>query len=233
MHLHLEPIGGIAGDMFVAALLDARPDLRGDVLVSLTRLGQPTGLNIAVRRHSDGILTGTRFEVTAADEPPSSGGHRHGTSFQEIRRLIGAADIPDATKARSLAIFTLLAEAEAHVHGCAVDDVAFHEVGAWDSIVDIVAAADLIERFGAASWSVAPLPLGTGRVRSIHGELPVPAPATLKLIEGLPVCHDGREGERVTPTGAAILSHLAPRSGAPPGPARITGAGYGFGTRRL
>ena len=235
MHLHLEPIGGVAGDMFVAALLDARPDLEEAMLDSLGRLGLPTGLRIAVRRYGDDVLTGTRFEVTGADERSAAAtdGHRHGTSFAAIRRLIDATDIAAATKARSLAIFTLLAEAEAHVHGCAVDDVSFHEVGAWDSIVDIVAAADLIERIGAGSWSVAPLPLGEGRVRGAHGELPVPAPATLKLIEGLPVCHDGRPGERVTPTGAAIVRHLAPQAGLPTGPARVAGAGYGFGTRRL
>ena len=235
MHLHLEPIGGAAGDMFVAALLDARPDLKEAMLEALGRLGLPDGLSIAVRRYGDGVLTGTRFEVIPADGPSAASetDHRHGTSFAAIRRLIDTADIAAGTKARSLAIFTLLAEAEAHVHGCPVDEVSFHEVGAWDSIVDIVAAADLIERIGADSWSVAPLPLGEGRVRGAHGELPVPAPATLKLIEGMPVCHDGREGERVTPTGAAILRHLAPQAGLPGGPARMTGAGYGFGTRRF
>jgi uncharacterized protein (DUF111 family) len=111
-------------------------------------------------------------------------------------------------------------------------EVAFHEIGAWDSIADIVAAAWLIERSGATSWSCAPLPLGRGRVRSAHGWLPIPAPATALLLKGFPVFDDGLEGERVTPTGAAIIRHLDP-SFEPrlAGPAVLLGRGYGFGTK--
>ena len=134
---------------------------------------------------------------------------------------------------RAEAIFALLAEAEAEVHGIAVEDVTFHEVGAWDSIADVVCAAWLIDSLDPAAWSCAPLPLGGGRVRTAHGMLPVPAPATALLLRGLPTFHDGVGGERVTPTGAAILRHLDP-SFEPAGlRGRIARTGHGFGSRRL
>lgn len=134
---------------------------------------------------------------------------------------------------RALAIFGLLAEAEAGVHGVPVEEATFHEVGAWDSIADIVAAAFLIEAIGADRWSVGPLPQGSGRVRCAHGELPVPAPATVRLLEGFVFHDDGRPGERVTPTGAAILKQLRAQSGAGEGPRRLIRIGHGFGLRRF
>jgi uncharacterized protein (DUF111 family) len=109
--------------------------------------------------------------------------------------------------------------------------VHFHELADWDSFADVVAAAWLIDRLAVESWSCGPLPLGSGRVRGTHGVLPVPAPATALLLEGLPVIDDGIGGERVTPTGAAILKHLQPAPHA--GEGRIARAGMGFGTRLL
>jgi len=110
--------------------------------------------------------------------------------------------------------------------------VTFHEVGAWDSIADIVAAGWLIGRIGATGWTVGPIPLGSGRVRTAHGLLPVPAPATVHLLEGFDVIDDGIAGERVTPTGAAILAYLCGKSAAPR--RRILKASsHGFGSKRL
>jgi hypothetical protein len=134
---------------------------------------------------------------------------------------------------RAVAIFAVLAEAEGRVHGVPAEDVAFHEVGAWDSIVDIVAAAFLVEALGPCTWSVAPVPIGSGRVRTAHGELPVPPPATALLLEGFPVFDDGRPGERTTPTGAAILRQLAPGRGMPRGTFAMGRVGHGFGTKRF
>ncbi len=134
---------------------------------------------------------------------------------------------------RALAIFTLLAEAEARVHGGQPDEVHFHEIADWDSVADIVGAAYMIELFERATWSVGVLPLGSGRVVTSHGPLPVPAPATVHLLEGFPVSDDGIAGERVTPTGAAILRSLEPGRRPPEGTLQITTSGYGFGTRRL
>jgi len=138
-----------------------------------------------------------------------------------------------AVAARAEAIFAVLAEAEAQVHGVSVDQVEFHEVGALDSIADIVGAAWIIESLGPATWSVGALPLGSGRVHTAHGALPVPAPAVVKLLQGFAFADDGLPGERVTPTGAAILRHLGCASGVGPRPGRLTASGLGFGSRKL
>jgi hypothetical protein len=124
-----------------------------------------------------------------------------------------------------------LAEAEAAVHAIAVEEVAFHEVGAVDSIVDVVCAAAIIAAIGPCRWSVGPLPRGRGQVRTAHGVLPLPAPATLKLLEGFLLFDDGEEGERITPTGAAILRYLEVAQEADGQVRRLIGAGTGFGTR--
>ena len=127
-----------------------------------------------------------------------------GRHSRELESSTFDADV----KKHALAIFSLLAEAEAKVHGVEVDAVTFHEVGAVDSIVDIVAAAQLISLIHADRWTSAPLPIGSGRINSAHGILPIPAPAAALLLQGLPVLDDGIPGERVTPTGAALAAYL-------------------------
>ena len=119
------------------------------------------------------------------------------------------------------------------MHGVSVDQVEFHEVGALDSIADIVGAAWIIETLGRATWSVGALPLGSGRVHSAHGALPLPAPAVVNLLTGFAFFDDGLPGERVTPTGAAILRHLNCASGVGSRPGRLTASGLGFGSRKL
>jgi uncharacterized protein (DUF111 family) len=136
-----------------------------------------------------------------------------------------------------VAIFELLAQAEAEVHGVVLDDVTFHELGAWDSVADIVGAAYLVETLDPASWSVGPIPLGGGRVATAHGAMPVPAPATSILLRDFTLIDDGIQGERVTPTGAAILRYLRVVFGPPSQsrlqPMKIKRSGMGFGTRVL
>ena len=225
---HLDPIGGIAGDMFAAALLDARPDLEDGLRAALAALKPPPSVEIAIDPHGDAALTGIRFQVTA----PADEGHGH-VRLKDVRARLTAARIEPAVRKRALAIFTLLAEAEGAVHGVDPNEVTFHEVGAWDATVDIVAAAYLIEALGPARWSCGAIPLGSGRVRCAHGLLPVPAPAVVLLLQGLATHDDGIAGERVTPTGAAILKHLAPAQ-APAGEAEtLAGVGTGFGSRTL
>ena len=221
-HIHLDPVGGIAGDMFIAALLDAFPEHATAVLTAAEAVA---GVGCEILPHRDHVLAGRRFAV-AAGEP----GHHH-TAWQAIRRRIGESALPAATSDHAIGIFSLLAEAEARVHGIAPDEVSFHEVGAADSIADIVGAAVLIAALAPARWSVAALPLGGGRVRTAHGLMPVPAPATALLLEGFCTFDDGLPGERVTPTGAAILRHLGAASPVPPGPRRLLRSGLGFGTR--
>ena len=225
---HLDPVGGIAGDMFAAAVLDARPDLADGLWAALAALEPPPSVEIAIDPHGDAALTGMRFRVTA----PEDEGHGH-VRLADVRARLKAARIKPAARKRALAIFTLLAEAEGAVHGMDPAEVTFHEVGAWDSTVDIVAAAYLIEALGPARWSVGAIPLGSGRVRCAHGLLPVPAPAVVHLLKGLATYDDGIEGERVTPTGAAILKHLAPTQAPAREPETLVGTGTGFGSRVL
>lgn len=232
-HIHLNPLGGVAGDMFVAALLHALPDHAAAAVQAAQALA---GVECRVVPHNDGILDGRQFRV--ADPAHHSHGHHephehhHGhTHWAEIRGRLERADLAPAVRHHATGIFARLAEAEARVHGVAVDDVAFHEVGAADSVADIVAAAVVIAALGPATWSTAPLPAGSGQVRTAHGLMPVPAPATALLLEGFALHDDGIPGERVTPTGAAILRHLDAAAACPPGVLRASGVG--FGTRRL
>jgi len=235
VHVHLDAIGGVAGDMFLAALLDARPDLADGAIKAIRAAGLPKGWTAeAVDHHADG-LAGRRFHVVS----PGHGvphhhphDHHHHVAFRDIRAMIERSALDGAVKARAIAIFRLLAEAEGAVHGQDPEDVHFHEVADWDSVADIVGAAFVIEALGGATWSVSALPLGSGRVKTAHGVLPVPAPATASLLEGFETLDDGIAGERITPTGAAILKALAPGRRRPSG-ATLAASGTGFGTRTL
>ena len=256
IHIHLDAIGGVAGDMFAACLLDALPAHVDAVIACVQRLAP---VSCALVRHDDGILTGARFAVTelapagteAAEARPdpvhhhhhddehaheSGHAHDHGhVQWSRIRDDLRGAGLPAAVERHAIGIFGGLAEAEGRVHGVAPDAVAFHEVGAADSIADIVAAACLIAALGDdATWSVSALPLGSGRIRTAHGVMPVPAPATTLLLDGFDVIDDGVPGERITPTGAAILAWLRVDGRLRARPAgRLGGTGIGFGTKRM
>ena len=175
-------------------------------------------------------LTGRRFAVT---ELVAHGESLHHTRYSRIQELIEASRLAADEKTRALDIFCLLAEAESAVHGLCADDVSFHEVGPLDSLVDIVTAAQIIERLGPCSWSTSAIPVGSGRVRCQHGIIPIPAPATALLLRGLELTDDGIPGERVTPTGAAILKNLRPAAAGPSRPMILEGSGTGFGDALL
>jgi uncharacterized protein (TIGR00299 family) protein len=225
MHLHFDPVGGVAGDMIVAALLDAFPEHTDAVMRAVTAVtaGDGEARVIAWRDHA---LGGRRFEVRVVRTT-----HEH-VDLADIEGRIRAAALVPPVIAHALAIFRLLGDAEARVHGIAPERVAFHEVGALDSIADIVGAASVIAALGETRCTVGPLPIGSGRLESAHGTLPIPAPAVLELLGDLSVHDDGIGGERVTPTGAAILRHMNAAS-APIPLARFLRHGHGFGTRRL
>lgn len=228
MHIHIDPLDGLAGDMFVAAVLDAWPHYFDGLEAAVRAAGVPPGVTLRFNPHSDHALTGGRFLVELSGELPAPAG-----AYRDIVSRLGKGNLYPTVRDHTLAIMALLAGAKGKVHGVAPEDVVFHELAGWDSIAEIVAAAYLIDQLGAASWSVAPLPLGRGRVMTAHGPLPNPATATAILLEELPVMDDGIEGERVTPTGAAILRHLNPSHGAPATPMRLDRSGYGFGARKF
>ena len=176
--------------------------------------------------HNDHGLQGIRVTV----EVPPEGHHHRGLS--DITRIVEESALPEEAKKMSLRVFRRLAEAEAAVHGTTPDKIHFHEVGAMDSIVDIVGACYALTTLGVDGVSFSPLPLGQGTVDCAHGTYPVPAPATLLLLEGLPVMHTGQPFELVTPTGAALLSTWRTADAVPLG-SRMVKTGYGLGHREL
>ena len=238
--IHLDLVGGVAGDMFVAAMVDALPALGARVLAELSQV-QPAGAGLpAFRDVSSGGLRARHFGLAhgAAHAPAHDHreGHGHdGTPYADLRDRLAAAPLSPSTRVHALALLALLADAEAEVHGIAVEAVHFHELADWDSLLDIVAAGCLAAALDGAQWSASAPPPGGGPVRTAHGVLPVPAPATSRLLLGYPWHDDGIGGERVTPTGAAILRHLvAPAAcGAQRASGRLVAVGSGAGTRAL
>ena len=230
LHIHLEPVGGVAGDMFVAAMMDLFPESADKCWQDLQDCGVLQHVSVTLEPGLSNGLSVKRLQASLNEQPARRTGN-----YSDLRSWLDASALEQAVKSRAQAILNALAQAEAFVHGVDIEQVHFHEVADWDSIVDVVAAASMIERSGIASWSCAPLPLGSGLVQTEHGKLPLPAPATVWLLKELPVWDDGEPGERVTPTGAAIVRHvlgMSPlsRSGsvrAPPGTLVSTGCGAG------
>lgn len=239
--LAFDSIGGAAGDMILASLIDLGVDAGGlNRDLAALNIGS---FHIRPEAHSAAGIHGLRLRIELTDARPSgaadTGGHAHpahagahGRGWREIRALIEASGLPEPVKADSIAVFAKLAEAEARVHRCEPDEIHFHEVGAVDSIIDIVGCCLARYRLGADRVFAGPLPLGNGTVTCAHGVLPVPAPATLELLRGFPVRHTDEPFELVTPTGAAILTewHCAE---ARPATCRIQRSGHGFGSRAL
>ncbi len=233
--IHLDAIGGAAGDMFVAAMLDAWPDLVEAVLADV-RAVLPEGAGrpvlAAVR---NGGLAGKGFRL---DADPGRGraaaDHHHGTGYTVLSGLLRDANLRADVGHEAQGILRLLAKAESRVHGVTIEDVHFHEIADWDSLMDVVAAGSIVARLRPAEWTVSDLPRGGGLIATQHGPLPAPAPATLALLDGFRWRDDGREGERVTPTGAAILRHVCGSHRRPSGPlGTLTASGTGAGTRTL
>lgn len=224
--LYLDAYSGISGDMMLGALLDL-----GVPLSWLSRQLQTlnvSGWRLEQEQVSQYGITGARARVVLE---ASESTHRH---LSDIRALLESAELEVPVRDNALGVFQRLAEAEAHVHGTSVDEVHFHEVGAVDAIVDIIGACLGLHYLGVQRFTCSPLPLGTGFVRSAHGRLPVPAPATLELLSacGAAVLPGKGEGEMVTPTGAALVAHFGsfPPQASLLRPERV---GYGFGTREL
>jgi len=214
-------IGGVSGDMFVGALLDLGLEL--DKLKS--ELKKLPGLNyrLEVTKKTVYGIRATRFRVVCGKREPER-------PWKEIRDLIRQSALEPEVKEKGLKIFTRLAEAEGKIHGVAPGKVHFHEVGASDSIVDIISAAIATHHLKIDSFHFSRIPLGRGVIRSRHGPLPLPGPATLELLKGLPVQWVDLNGETVTPTGAAIIATLGSHFGAAPR-MTIEKIGYGAGQK--
>jgi uncharacterized protein (TIGR00299 family) protein len=218
--LFCDCFSGISGDMFLGALLDAGMPVEY-ISEQFRRLNLHEFHGVTAERVLKGALAATRLNLEIHDhsaEHPHDHDHDdhhdhhdHHRHLGDIRNLIEASSLSDRVKQTSLRIFQKLAEAEAKVHGSSIDEVHFHEVGAVDSILDIVGAAIGLEYFQIDALYASPLPLGTGQVVTQHGLLPLPAPATMELIRmaQAPVTASKATVELVTPTGAAILAALA------------------------
>jgi hypothetical protein len=282
LHLHLEPTSGIAGDMTVAALVDA--GVPAKVVTDAIAAMGVRGLRTRFERRQRGAFVGRGFVVSWPGAPRkarrkagahvhddghahdhgddlahahahsqdhvhahddvhdhdheehhrASSGHAHAhehRDYAEVKRLLGRARLDADARALAQDIFERIAHVEAALHGTRVDRVTFHEVGAYDSIADVVGAAAAIAWLAPSSIGSLPIVVGTGRVRTDHGPVPVPAPATAALLEGVPILPEGR-GELTTPTGAAIVAAVVDEFGPPP-PLTISSVGYGAGTREL
>jgi hypothetical protein len=215
---------GIAGDMALGALLDAGADVDEvrDVIARLPVSGWDLRADVVQRAG----LRAIRAVVHAPEDP------EHHRTFADVRELLAGADLADRVRARALAVFTALAEAEGRLHGVPADAIHFHEVGALDAIVDVVGTCAALELLDVDEVRTSPVTVGLGTVRAAHGELPNPAPASLALLAaaGIPVTGLASPIELATPTGAALLAGLAAGSGPlpPMTPSRI---GYGAGGR--
>jgi uncharacterized protein (TIGR00299 family) protein len=315
--IHLDAVGGIAGDMFVAAMLDAFPELKERVLADGAAVLPAEAGRIVLTEGESGAIRALRFGlaeattarapvheaiaevvtptpspspqgggesggvcaqhqtsrasdvVTAAESPsplwgeargegaahahdhahhdhaheqdhnhapdhdPHTHGHHAGDgSFRDMVARIEAAPLHPGTASHAIAILTIIARAEAAIHNVPLEDVHFHEIADWDSLLDVTCAGSIAAALEGAAWSVSALPRGGGLVRTAHGLLPVPAPATAAILNGFDWRDDGIAGERVTPTGAAILKHLVD-PGTPKAASRLAASGTGAGTKNL
>jgi len=203
--LYYDCFAGISGDMHLGAMIDLGVD-PAFLSAELAKLALES-YELKINRDQRRGLWGTRVEVSPAPgEPAAEKDHVQHTAFKDIVRLIEKSPLSDRVKKRSLGIFQIIAEAEAKIHNHAIDEVRFHEVGAADSIVDIVGAAICLEYFDADRIFSSPVQVGGGYVKCAHGTLPVPAPATSEILKGIPTRSGLVPFETTTPTGAAILA---------------------------
>jgi uncharacterized protein (TIGR00299 family) protein len=220
-HAWVDASAGVAGDMLLGALVDA--GAVAESIQSAVDAVLPGAVRIRTEPVTRAGLRAVKVDVDVLTADPP---HR---TWRDIRELLDRATVPAPVRDRALAVFARLAAVEAHVHGIAADDVHFHEVGALDSIADVMGVCAALDDLGVATLSAGPVAVGSGRVRTAHGELPVPVPAVLRLAEGWDV-RAGGDGELATPTGMALLRTLCSTCEDLP-PMRVETTGAGAGTR--
>lgn len=223
-HIRFDSVGGASGDMILGALAGLGLDMK-EIEESLKEALPGEDFQISVVPHSDHGISGQRAEVKILRDST------HERGMHEIGRLISASALPEAVKESALNVFTRLAEAEARVHGCDPHHIHFHEVGAVDSIVDIVGSCLGVHKLKVSSISFGPLPEGRGTFKCRHGIYPIPAPATAELLKGSEIVQTEEPFELVTPTGAALLTSLP--GAEKPFSGRIIESSCAFGSRKL
>jgi len=238
--LYFDCLSGISGDMTIGALLDLGID-KDEFLNELKKI-KIEGYSIKIEKGEKSGITGTDFTVILEDEGHHHHDHEHNhdnhhhhgehRNLYDIEKIIDDSDLNDEVKDMSKNIFQHVAKAEAKIHGKTIEDVHFHEVGAVDSIVDIIGTAICIDMLKVDKIYSSPLHIGTGHVKCAHGVIPVPAPATLEILRGIDVYSTGVRSELVTPTGAAIIKALA-KDIIPTPAMEIEGIGYGIGKKDL
>ena len=254
--LYLDCRMGAAGDMLTAALWELLPDKEA-FLAQMNALGLP-GVRVEAQSTARCGITGTHFSVTVNGEEESfpdhhehsehkhgeheygeheHGEHEHGehehhhhSGMADLTALTAALPVSESVRGHVQAVYRLLAEAESAVHGVPVEQIHFHEVGTLDAVADITAVCLLMEKLGPEQVIVSPVHVGSGHVHCAHGILPVPAPATARLLQGIPIYSSSVDGELCTPTGAALLRHFAGSFGPMP-VMRVERIGYGMGRK--
>lgn len=233
--LYYDCFAGISGDMNLGAMIDLGVDF--DHLCSqLALLKLENEFKITAHRDSKQGIFGTKVTVTDLNHHDHSHDHHHHHNhlrdYKQIKDLIESSELSQRVKALSLDIFNEIAVAEAHVHNKSIEDVHFHEVGAIDSIVDVVGAAICYEALGLEMVLCSTIEVGSGFVKCDHGWMPIPAPATAEILKGLPIQSRIEKFEMTTPTGAAIIKALSD-SFTDDKKFSIEKVGYGLGTRDL
>ena len=200
---------GAAGDMLMAALSELLPDPEAFV-ARMNALDLP-GVRLERQKVEKRGIVGTHIAVTVHghEEGAHDRAHHHHTGLDDIRGVIGRLDLPEAVKAHATAVYDLIAQAESEVHGTTVDQIHFHEVGSLDAVADVTGVCLLMDMLRPDRVVASPVHVGSGQVKCAHGLLPVPAPATARLLEGVPIYGGQIRGELCTPTGAALLRHFA------------------------
>ena len=231
--LYIECAMGAAGDMLTAALLEQLPD-RAAFLEKMNGLGIP-GVTVSAEKGVKCGVSGTHFSVRVAgvEEDENLHSHHHDHvhgSMEGIEEIVNRLPIPSMVKLDILAVYNLIAEAESRVHGVPVQQIHFHEVGTMDAVADITAVCLLMREIRPDQVIVSPISVGSGTVRCAHGILPVPAPATALLLEGMPIQAGTVQSELCTPTGAALLKYFADDFGNLP-VMRVQKTGYGMGKK--
>ena len=221
---YLDCFSGVSGDMFVGSLLDAGLPL--EELESIISGLNLNGYKLSVNKEGRNNIFGTRFSVSLREKDQKA------RYLKDIKEIIKRGDIPLVVAEKCISIFEKLAMTEGEIHHISPDEVHFHEVGAVDSIIDIVGSVAGIYLLGIEKLFASRIPVGKGIITSAHGKIPLPSPATIALLEGVPIYDSDQDVEMVTPTGAALITSLCSSFGPMP-PMTIDRVGYGAGRRSL